>query len=298
MNALHQPVLLKEVLEIFDPRPGQTYIDATVDGGGHAAAIVERITPGGTLLGIDWDCDLIRALKIKNQKLNIKNIELICENYANIRTIAAKHNARDVNGILFDLGFSSFHIEKSGRGFTFAKDEPLDMRYSPDKNGLTAAEIVNRWPEEAISDLLRKFGEERFARRIARAIVRARARKGIVSTRALTEIIFKGVPSIYRRGRLHPATRTFQALRLAVNRELESLERVLPDAASLLAPGGKMAIISFHSLEDRVVKTFMRIESRKGAMRILTPKPLRAAREEITMNPRSRSARLRAMIKL
>ena len=281
MNALHQPVLLKEVLEIFDPRPGQTYIDATVDGGGHAAAIVERITPGGTLLGIDWDCDLITHARARLKKFTAAgNLILACDNYADMEALATRYGIAAVDGILFDLGFSSFHIEKSGRGFTFSKDEPLDMRYGPSENKLTAEEIVNRWPEEAISDLLRKFGEERFARRIARAIVRARARKGIVSTRALTEIIFKGVPSIYRRGRLHPATRTFQALRLAVNRELESLERVLPDAASLLAPGGKMAIISFHSLEDRVVKTFMRIESRKGAMRILTPKPLRAAREE------------------
>lgn len=298
MSAVHQPVLLREVLEIFDPKPGQIYIDATINGGGHASAILERIKPRGTLLGIDWDCELIEKLEIANRRSQIVNIELVCDNYANLKAIAAKKRLFKVDGILFDLGFSSYHIEGSGRGFTFTKEEPLDMRYNPDENELTAEEIVNRWPEERLVDIFSRYGEERFARRIARGIARERDAKRIGTTSALAKIICRNVPAAYRNARLDPATRTFQALRIAVNKELEALERVLPDAASLLSAAAKIAVISFHSLEDRIVKNFMREQHKNGSMGILTAKSIRTSREEVGMNPRARSARLRAAIKL
>lgn len=296
----HQSVLLEQVLEILNPQPGQIYIDATVNGGGHAMAILERISPGGVLVGIDRDCDLIEQLRhqVPSSKFRV-HTKLVCDNYTNIKKIAAKEGITGkADGVLFDLGFSSYHIEQSGRGFSFAKDEPLDMRYNPSEVGLTAEEIVNRWTEDELADILQRFGEERFAGRIARGIIAGRKSGKIVSTKALAEIVVKCVPLSSRKGRLHPATRTFQALRLAVNKELESLEKVLPQAVSLLAPSGKLAVISFHSLEDRIVKTFMREEKRRGTIRLLTPKPIRPLREEILQNRRSRSARLRSAIKI
>ena len=292
---MHAPVLLKEILEIFNPRPGETYIDATVDGGGHAQAIAERVGLKGKVLGIDRDCEIVS--KIENQ-ISDRNIKLICGNYRDIAEIAGRNGFGGVNGILFDLGFSSYHIEQSGRGFSFQKDEPLDMRYNPEQGGLAAGEIVNRWPEVQLADVLRKFGEERFAGRIARGIAEARIKRKILSATALAEIIARAVPRAYRRGRLHPATRTFQALRIAVNRELEILAEALPQAALLLAPGGRIAVIAYHSLEDGIVKRFMREEKRAGVMRLWAQKPIRPSRTEIIQNPRSRSARLRAAIKI
>ncbi len=295
----HTPVLLNEVLEIFDPKPGQIYIDATVDGGGHARAIAQRAGPTGRVLGIDWDCDLIRESGIRNQESGIKNIELVCENYANIKVVADGHRiCGKVNGVLFDLGFSSYHIEKSGRGFSFAKDEPLDMRYNPAENKLTAEEIVNRWPEQALADILSRWGEERYAGRIARAIVRKRSHKRIGTASALAEVIYRSVPRMYRNARLDPATRTFQALRIAVNNELDSLAAVLPQALELLADGGKLIAISFHSLEDRIVKKFMRDVTIKGLVEPAIVRPLRPTRAEVMANPRAASARLRWLIKL
>lgn len=290
---MHKPVLLQEVLEILNPKLGKKYIDATVNGGGHAMAIIERIGPTGKLLGIDWDCGLIQELGIRNKELGVQNIKLVCDNFSNIAAIAKDHDFIKVDGILFDLGFSSYHIEKSGRGFSFMRDEPLDMRYNPEKNALTAEKIVNEWSGEKLEEILQRFGEERLARRIADGIVRERKVSRIVTTEKLVAIITQSVPRSYARGRLHQATRTFQALRIAVNNELENLAKALKDSIKLLAPAGKLIVISFHSLEDRIVKRFFKENS--SLFHIITKKPMIASRKEIKINPRGRSAKLRVV---
>lgn len=289
MSEIHRPVLLQEVLRVLNPKEGETFIDATVNGGGHAKAILERIGPSGKVLGIDWDCGLIE--KLKDQKLI--NLKLICDNYANIKSIVGEHNLGEVSGIIFDLGFSSHHLEEARRGFSFLKNENLDMRYNISENELTAAKIVNNWPEKAIEDILRQYGEERFARSIARGIARERSEKKVSTTGELVGIISKSVPRAYLKRRIHPATKTFQALRIAVNSELENLEKALKDSVSILKPGGKIAVISFHSLEDRIAKNFFKESVKSGLLNILTKKPLVADWEEKALNSRARSAKLR-----
>ncbi|OGZ96131.1 MAG: 16S rRNA (cytosine(1402)-N(4))-methyltransferase [Candidatus Sungbacteria bacterium RIFCSPLOWO2_02_FULL_54_10] len=294
---MHEPVLLKEVLDIFNPRPGQTYIDATINGGGHARAIAERVGKNRRVIGMDWDCDIISEARKRNAERGIKNIDLVCETYRKIQDVARERGITDVDGVLFDLGFSSYHTDQSGRGFAFSKDEPLDMRYHPERDRKTAADIINTYPEKELSDMFMRYGEERFARRIARRIAEERRKKRIVSTKHLADIVWHGIPPPARNGRIHPATRVFQALRIAVNDELASVPLGLTAAASLLAPGGTIAVIAFHSLEDRIVKDFMKQQHTSGILRILTPKPVRPQPEEIHHNPRARSAMLRAATK-
>lgn len=298
MREVHVPVLLKEVLEIFDPQPGQNYIDATINGGGHASAILEKIGSTGRLLGIDWDSGLIEELKIKFRKSKFKNTALICDNYANLKSISAEYNFNQIDGIIFDLGFSSHQLEKSGGGFSFLRDEPLDMRYNPKTNELSAEKIINTWSKEAIADVLWKFGEERFSRRIASAIVDARAAKPIRRTNELVRVVARSVPAFYLNKKLHPATKAFQALRIAVNGELDNLEKGLSGALEALSIEGKIIVISFHSLEDRIVKNIFREESRKRSVKLLTPKPVIPSLEETKNNPRARSAKLRAVKKI
>lgn len=290
MRGRHVPVLLDEVLRVFDPQPGEFYIDGTVNGGGHAKAILKKIGIGGGVLGIDWDCELVQSLLGEN----INNLIVTCDNYANIRNIAAKYNFNSIAGILLDLGFSSRQLEESGRGFSFLREEPLDMRYSTWGNDLTAAAIVNTWDEKLLEKIFREFGEERRARVISREIIRARFRKRIVTTVDLVEIILKSTPRGWRRSRIHPATRVFQALRMTVNSELDNLSSVLPSCLDLLRPGGRLAVISFHSLEDRIVKRFFIDSFTKGRIKVLTPKPIVTSRREWEENPRSRSAKFRA----
>ncbi len=280
------------MLGIFDPKPGEVYIDATANGGGHSRAIAERVGPGGRVIGIDWDCALANQLQTKNREWGIKNIEVVCGNYADMKALAGERGITHADGVLFDLGFSSYHVERSGRGFSFLKDEPLDMRYDPNTNDLTAEKILNTFSEESIAALLRDSGEERNARRIAAALVRGRGRRRITRTAELVSLINGVVRGV--RGRIHPATRVFQALRIAVNRELDNLARGLEAAEAILGSGGKIIAISFHSLEDRVVKNFFRKNAREEMLAILTPKPIRPSPEEIQKNPSSRSARLRA----
>lgn len=295
---MHTPVLLREVLEVLNPEPGQLFIDATVNGGGHAREIAKRVGEKGKVIGIDRDCDIIRETKIKNHALGIKNMPLICDRYTRIRDIARAHGLPRVHGVLFDLGFSSYHIDRSGRGFSFLKDEPLDMRYNRSERGASAADIVNTYTEKELADIFTRYGEERFARRIARAIAAGRSREKILTSRRLADIVCRVPANRARRQRIHPATRVFQALRIAVNDELSSLAAALPAALSLLAPGGAIAVIAFHSLEDRTVKTFLRNQERIGAARIITRHPVRPSREEIRGNPRSSPARLRAAVKI
>ena len=283
---MHIPVLQKEVLQYLDPKPNENFIDATIDGGGHTAAILGKIKPNGKVLGIEIDPEIYQKLKSKN----LDRLVLTNDSYVNLKSILEKKNFRPVNGILFDLGMSSWHLEESGRGFTFMKDEPLDMRYSLENN-LTAEKIIDDYSQEEIEKILKEYGEERFARRIAKRIIKERP---IKTTLQLVEIIKRVVPG---RTKINPATRTFQALRIAVNDELNNLRKVLPQTIEVLAPGGKIVIISFHSLEDRIVKNFFREEAKKGPLKILTKKPIRPSKEEIKINPRSRSARLRAAVK-
>ncbi len=301
---MHIPVLQKEVLEYLDPKPNENFIDCTINGGGHALAILEKIKPNGKILGIDLDEKVTGHLKIKD------NLILVCDNYVNLKEIVEKNqtarfarcnssgikNFRLLSGILFDLGMSSWHLEESGRGFSFMRDEPLDMRYSI-KSQITAERIINEFSKEEIERILREYGEERFAKRIAREIVEARKIKPIRNTFQLVEVIKKAFPSRYKYSKLHFATRTFQALRIAVNDELNNLKKALPQAIGALENRGRIVVISFHSLEDRIVKNFFKEEVKKGLIKILTKKPVRPTEEEIKINPRCRSAKLRAAIK-
>ncbi len=267
----HIPVLQKEVLEYLDPKPNENFIDATIGLGGHTRAILEKNKPNGKVLGIELDSALYKKLKeTQIDRLILKN-----DSYANLKQIVEEHNFRPVQGILFDLGMSSWHLEESGRGFSFQRNEPLDMRFNPEINPLTAQEIVNHWPEKEIEKILKEYGEERFTRRIARKIIETRKREPIKTTLQLVEIL----------GGRHFARRTFQALRIAVNDELENLKKALPQALEVLEREGKIVVISFHSLEDRIVKNFL-----KG-------KVIRPTIEEIQKNPRARSAKLRIAIK-
>ncbi len=299
---VHIPVLLHEIIEYLNPQPGQKFIDATIGGGGHALGILEHITPGGKLLGIEWDGELLRRLEAQIQPSQFKDSTvLINDSYANLERIAEDNDFKNVQGVIFDLGMSSWHLEESGGGFSFAKDEPLDMRFSrqaDDDGRPTAAEMINKYREEKLAEILKENGDERFAKRIAGAIVKARKEKPITTTFQLVEIVKNSTPFWYRRGRIHFATKTFQALRIAVNNELENIKSGISQAENILAAGGRLALISFHSLEDRIVKNFFREEGKKGKFKILTKKPIRAKLAEITANPRARSAKLRVAEKL
>jgi 16S rRNA (cytosine1402-N4)-methyltransferase len=304
---MHIPVLQKEVLEYLNPKPNENFIDATIGEGGHTAAILERNSPKGKVLGIELDPELYKRLKVAE----IKNrLILVNDSYVNLKEIVEKYKFKSISGILFDLGMSSWHLEESSRGFSFQKNEPLDMRYNP-RNPLTAARIVNYYSSQEIEKILKEYGEERFAKKIAQKIIEIRKIKPIETTSQLAEIVKLATPHWYHRKKIHPATRTFQAIRIAVNNELNNLEKVLPQAIEILNPGGRLVVISFHSLEDRIVKNFYR--SRTGAqaklgravgglesidLKILTKKPIKPSLGEIKINPASRSAKLRAAQKL
>jgi len=291
---VHIPVLQNEVVKFLDPKPNNDYVDCTIGEGGHARAILEKILPNGKLLGIDLTEELIEALKLKFKDFK-QNLVLVCDNFSNLKEIAEKHGFRNVSGVLFDLGLSSWHLEKSGKGFSFMREEPLDMRY---EGGVSAEEIVNGCSEEEIARILKEFGEERFARRIAKTIVEKRRVKPIKTTFQLVDVVRSAVPLWYQKRRIHFATKTFQALRIAVNGELENLKETLPQAVDILKTGGKIVVISFHSLEDRIVKNFFRENSKNGKLKILTKKPVVPTIEEVRVNPRARSAKLRVAVKI
>lgn len=295
MLNLHLPVLKDEVIQLLDPKPGENFVDCTVGEGGHSLAILNCTSPSGKVLGIDADLNCLEHLKAKVKGTEYENrLILVHGNFANLREIVELHNFKPISGILFDLGLSSWHLEASGRGFSFLRNEPLDMRYDT-SNPLTAEIIVNNWSLKDIEHILRVYGEERFAKRIAEEIVRSRP---IKTTLELVMAIERATPKWYHRRRIHPATKTFQALRIAVNHELENLERGLAQAIEVLESGGRIAAIAFHSLEDRIVKNFLRDKSKQGVVKLLTKKPIRPSKKEIAENPRSRSAKLRAAIKL
>ena len=301
----HVPVLLDQVIEWLLPHAGGRYIDGTLGLAGHSMAILKRASPNGELLGIDADKE---ALVIAAQKLLPygERAHVRQGRHDQLVAIARSEGFSQVDGVLLDLGISSMQLDNPERGFAFGQDGPLDMRMGRDQQ-LTAAEIVNEWDEQELADLIYRYGEERHSRRIAKAICAARP---IERTGELAELIAKIVG---RRERIHPATRTFQALRIKVNDELHSLESVLPQAITLLKPGGRLVVIAFHSLEDRIVKQFFVQESKdcicpprlpqcicghKATVTRLTRKPIRPSEEEACQNPRSRSARLRVAQRL
>jgi len=319
----HEPVLLKEVVDWLRAREGGTFVDSTVGLGGHAKAMLDA-SPGTSIFGIDRDED---ALALARERLSIfeLRVHLIHAKFDDVRSLLDQAGITEVSGVLADLGVSSLQLDRSERGFSFLSEAPLDMRMDQ-SSGETAAELVNQLSESELADLIFEYGEERKARRIARVIARARERDAIDTTKQLADIVVRAL-NIRGRWRIHPATRTFQALRIAVNDELKTLERFIPAAISALASGGRLAIISFHSLEDRIVKrSFLResgrcqcetrsLQSDKGRnegidqvvcercgastrIRILTRKPVRPTPEEIERNPRSRSSLLRVCERL
>lgn len=288
---MHVPVLLQEVITLLDPKPGECFIDGTINGGGHAAEVVRRIGAKGKFIGIDWDGSLIA--KAKEHFRGAKNVRLVHGNYADIPSIISEHDFPKADGILLDLGFSSEQIaSEAGRGFSFLKDEPLLMTYDHSQTPLKT--ILRGIREEELMQVIRNFGGERFAGRVAHAIVHERRSKPIETSGALAEVVRRALPRGYERGRIDPATRTFQALRIYANEELRNLETFLGALPEILADGGRVAIISFHSLEDRIVKHSFRTLEKEKQFKILTKKPVIASETEQKENPRSRSAKLRA----
>lgn len=300
---MHVPVLLNEVIEYLNPQPNENFIDCTIGGGGHAFEILKRIGPNGRVLGIDWDEEVIKKLEVSakggsDKRLEVgDNLILTCDSYSNLKNIVAKYNFGPVHGALFDLGMSSWDIEESGKGFSFQKNELLDMRYSR-KQSLTAGEIIGRWSKEELERIFKEYGGERFAGRIARQIIEERKITPIRMTLQLARIVQRSVPYKFWPRKIHPATRIFQALRIAVNNELDNLKNGLEQALGVLAANGRLAVISFHSIEDGVVKNFFRDRAKEDKLKVLTKKPVEATENEIRANPRSRSAKLRAAIKI
>lgn len=305
-SAPHQPVLYQEIIHALEPIGGGLYVDGTVGAGGHAEGILAASGPDGKLLGLDLD---LQALAIARRRLADyrERVHLVQASYATLSEQLAVMQWEQVDGILLDLGVSSMQVDTPERGFSFYKEAPLDMRFDPG-NPVTAAQLVNELPEAELADLIYLYGEERKSRQVARAIVRNRP---IQTTTKLAEVIASATRS--RKPGKHPATRTFQALRIVVNQELEALEAVLPQAVKALRPGGRLAIISFHSLEDRIVKQYFRQEStdclcppkqpvctcgHQATITEINRRPISAGEKEILQNPRARSARLRVAQKL
>ncbi len=304
--------MLNEVMTYLNCRPGKCYVDCTVGGAGHSSAILEKIQPDGLLIGIDQDADAIRNA-VQKLKPYASNVRLIHDNYVNLPNILSQLNITKVDGIIADLGLSFNQIENSGRGFSFARSEPLDMRMDA-ASGITAADIVNTDTEDGLEKIFRTFGEERWARKIARRIIAVRSDHIIQTSKELAEIVYDAIPkkSAHQRKK-HPATKVFMALRIAVNRELEVLEAFIADAVEFLNPGARICFLSFHSLEDRIVKRqFKELEGKctcppdfpkcvcdtKQIVRILTRKVVRPEPAEVESNPMARSACLRVAEKL
>ncbi len=295
----HKSVLLKEVLELLDIQVDDVLVDGTINGGGHSLAFAEKLSEKGTLIGIDLDP---KALAVSQERL----AKFSCHKYfieGNFRDID-KHlkgiGIKKVDKFFLDLGWSSNQFEDAKRGFSFQKDGPLLMTLSGKDEGLTftARDIVNDWGEDSLVEIFQSYGEERFAKRIAKRILIAREKKAIETTRELAQIIEDAVPLAYRRRKIHPATKVFQALRITVNDEIEALKEFLDKSFPLLQTGGRMAIISFHSIEDRIVKHFFREKEKEGLAQRINKKPIVASFEELRENPRSRSAKLRIIQKI
>ncbi|MDX1522505.1 MAG: 16S rRNA (cytosine(1402)-N(4))-methyltransferase RsmH [Anaerolineae bacterium] len=302
---MHETVLLQETIAALQPRPGGDYVDGTVGAGGHALALLEASAPDGRLIGLDQD---ETALGLARERLKQfgDRVLLFHSNFDQLAALAQTYNLPLADGIVLDLGVSSMQLDQAERGFPFQTDAPLDMRMNR-AVGESAASLVNSLAQDDLANIIYRYGEERLSRRIARSIVAARP---ITRTKELADLIARVVPAGKKRQKIHPATRTFQALRIAVNDELGALERVLPQALTLLKPGGRFAVISFHSLEDRIVKHFFKQEAtncicppdqlvctcnHEATVKIVTRKPITATNNEIERNPRARSAKLRVV---
>lgn len=297
---MHISVLRQEILEILAPQPNQNFIDGTGGAAGHTLSILEKNSPNGKVLFIDRDSEaIIRAREIilaEDSKL-LERVIFINDSYDNLSKIVAAEKFVSPDGILLDLGLSSDQLESSGRGFSFQRDEELDMRFDANQE-LTAREILNHWEEREIAKILKEYGEEPFARKIGEAIIKNRKIKPILRTTELVAILSRTIPLKFQHARIHFATRTFQALRIAVNDELGNLQRFLPQALDILKSGGRLAIIAFHSLEDRIVKNYFRELAKEQKGELLNKKPIVAGEEELLKNPRSRSAKLRTIMKI
>jgi len=311
MEYQHTPVMLREVLEYLAPKRGGYFIDGTLGGGGYTSALSAAVGPEGKILAIDLDAQAI----VNTAEKKLDNTVLVQDNFSNLSSIIENNFASGTlfDGLVLDLGLSSFQLVDIQRGFSFREDSPLDMSFGSDGSDERTKNIINTYQEEDLSRIFFKYGEEKQARRIAKGIIERRKLNRINTTGDLVEIIKKAIPRRLWNERVHPATKTFQALRIVVNKELESLEKVLPQAVAALKSGGKIVIISFHSLEDRIVKDYFRQESKKclcppeiplcrcnhqATLKIITKKIVIPAEEEIKINPRSRSAKLRAAEKI
>jgi len=291
----HRPVLLHEALELLEIKADDTVVDATLGGAGHARAIADSLGTNGTFVGFDLDHDAIKRSQIALADAK-PTVHLVEANFRNVKSELEKLGIAHITKTLFDLGWSSYQLD-SGRGFSLKSDEPLLMTYSTAEGALTAATIVNEWAEESIADVIYGWGEERYSRRIAKAIVERRIVKPFTTARDLAEVIYAAVPPRYRFGKIHPATRTFQALRIAVNDELGALVDGLRGAWQSLAKGGRIAVITFHSIEDRLVKQTFKAWEETGEGERITRKPVAPSLEELKENPRARSAKLRVIQK-
>ncbi|MFY9175655.1 MAG: 16S rRNA (cytosine(1402)-N(4))-methyltransferase RsmH [Peptococcia bacterium] len=312
MDFQHTPVLLSEVLELLDPQPGKIVVDGTVGGAGHSFEILQRILPGGRLIGLDQDHDAVQAARTRLLPLGADNFQIIHSNFLELKDVLSDIGVTDVDGILLDLGVSSYQLDQKERGFSYQHDAPLDMRMNREQS-FSAYELVNQATTAELQKIIWDYGEERWAKRIAEFIDQERREKTIETTGQLVEIIKKAIPKGARKDGPHPAKRTFQALRIAVNKELEIIEKSLENGVEVLKAGGVLAVITFHSLEDRLVKqTFRKLAQKcicpptlpkcvcgeRPKVKILTGKPILPSKEEVTVNPRSRSAKLRAVRKI
>lgn len=292
---MHTPVMLDEVITTLAPPPGGRAIDATIDGGGHAHALLQHLGVGGSVLGLDRDPAIVEALRQDAaDEIHCGRLHLVATSFADIGDVAARAGFLDSDAVLFDLGISSYHLEASGRGFSFERDEPLDLRFDPtDPTLKPASQLLQHLRTDTLAGIIATYGEERYARRIARHIERARHTQPLATASALRDCILQALPPPARRLGNRSVARVFQALRITTNGELDALERALPQIPPLLRPGGRVAIIAFHSLEDRLVKRFFRQAAAAGNLTILTKKPMRPSVDEVLRNPRARSARLR-----
>lgn len=312
MEFVHVPVLKNETIRELNIDPSGTYVDGTFGGGGHAGEIISRLNGNGCFVGIDQDADAVENGRTKLGMYKDKNTQLVRDNFSNIKNILADLQIDRVDGILLDIGVSSHQLDTGDRGFSYMQDAALDMRMDQ-RQPLTAATIIQTYSEQELCRVIRDYGEERWASRIAAFIVKERERQSIETTSQLVEVIKAAIPAGARKNGPHPAKRTFQALRIEVNNELGILEQAIRDMVDVLSPGGRLAIITFHSLEDRIVKqTFKNLENpctcppespvcicgKKPLVRVVTRKPIEPSEEELEINPRSRSAKLRVVERL
>lgn len=296
MEFKHIPVMVEEVMDQLRCEPGRTYVDGTLGGGGHAEEILRQTEPDGVLIGMDWDQEAIELAE-KRLKPYSSRLKIFRENFIHLPEVLKRVGIESVDGILLDLGLSSIQLEKGKRGFSFREEGPLDMRMD-DRRPCRASDLVNGLPLEELEKILFEYGEQRWAKRIAKAIVSEREKEPLQTTTALKRIVYQAIPKRYQSRKTDPATKTFQALRIRVNEELDNLKKAMETGWSVLSKGGRICIISFHSLEDQIVKEGFRRLENEGRMRILTKRPLVPSQGEQKRNPRSRSAKLRCAERL